>query len=114
MRGKGKRPRLTVTGLHRLLQRTMRNYRDVAAAVDGMCANLQPHLLPGTMPATDHHTVRTPVQQVEMITGAVLKTLYMYEGLHNALAAYDAWEDRASASDPTRKRHSPQRRRRQG
>jgi hypothetical protein len=114
MRGKGKRPRLTVTGLHRLLQRTMRNYRDVTAAIDQMCANLQPHLLPGTLPDTDHHTVRTPVQQVEMITGAVLKTLYMYEGLHNALAAYDGWEDRASASDPIRKRPSPQRRRRQG
>jgi hypothetical protein len=113
MRGKGKRPRLTVTGLHRLLQRTMRNYRDVTTAIDQMCATLQPHLLPGTMPDTDHHTVRTPVQQAEMITAAVLKTLYMYEGLHNALAAYEAWEDRASASGPTRKRRSPQHRRRQ-
>jgi hypothetical protein len=91
----------------------MRNYRDVTAAIDQMCANLQPHLLPGTMPDPDHHTARTPVQQVEMITGGVLKTLYMYEGLH-ASAAFDACEDRASVSDPARKRRSPQRGRRQG
>ena len=72
--------RLTERGLRRLLQKSMKNTRDLTAAVIDMWDKLQPRLLPGTIPAIDHPSINaTPVRFVRTMTTALLHTLDMYE-----------------------------------
>lgn len=58
----------------------MKNYRDLTAAISGMWDKLQPHLLPGAIPAIGHPSLNaTPVQFVGTMTTAILDTLDVYE-----------------------------------
>lgn len=80
MRTNQKRAKLTERGLRRLLQKSMKNYRDLTAAINGMWDKLEPRLLPGAIPAIGHPTANAaPAQLVERMTTAILNTLDMYE-----------------------------------
>jgi hypothetical protein len=79
MRAKQKRVKLTEPGLRRLLQKSMKNYRDLTAAINGMWDKLQPRLLPVAGEMTLHSANARPVRFVERMTTAIIQTLDSYE-----------------------------------
>jgi hypothetical protein len=69
--------RLTSAGLKRALHRSMADYRDLAAAIAGMWAKLNPRLPPAA--ALPNPKPINPVRELEVITQATLQTLRAYE-----------------------------------